>query len=221
MSLEVIIFDLDNTLYHSDSGLSNEIGRRIRVWLQRSLQISSDTAAQMQHDYYRRYGTTMGGLIVEHQGLDIHDYLEYVHDIPIDAYLDPDPRLETMLVSLGLRKVVYTNATSEYGWRVLSALGVDHCFERMVGIEEVNLRNKVYRDAYECMLRLIAARSNDCIMVEDWISNLRVAKELGMTTILVGTEGAAHVDYVVTSVLDVEQIVRGILLSETAVRGGA
>ena len=40
MALEVLIFDLDNTLYNSDSGLLQEIGRRIRVWLQRVMGVS-------------------------------------------------------------------------------------------------------------------------------------------------------------------------------------
>jgi len=211
MALKVIIFDLDNTLYHSDSGLLEEIGRRIRMWLQRMLGVSSEEAAEIQKDYYQRYGTTMGGLVVEHQELDIHDYLEYVHDIPVETYLDPNPQLAAMLEALALRKVVYTNATLGYGWRVLRALGVDNHFEQVVGIEEVNLRNKVYRDAYEQMLRLVVADGHDCVMVEDWVSNLQAAKELGMTTILVGTEGADHVDFLVDSVLEVGEVVRSIL----------
>ena len=119
-----------------------------------------------------------------------------------------------MLGSLALRKVVYTNATSEYGWRVLRALDVDDHFEQVVGIEEVNLRNKVHRDAYEHMLTLISAHSSNCIMVEDWASNLEAAKELGMTTILVGTERSDHVDYVVDGVLDVEHVVRRVLSAD-------
>jgi len=211
MPLEVVIFDLDNTLYHGDSGLLQEIGRRIRVWLQRAMGISPDEAARIQKDYYTRYGTTMGGLVVEQQDLDVYDYLEYVHDIAVESYVGADSQLAAMLDALALRKVVYTNATSEYGWRVLRALGVDDHFEQVVGIGEVNLRNKVYRDAYEHMLRLISAHSRRCIMVEDWVSNLLAAKELGMITILVGTERADHVDYVVDSVLDVEHVVRKVL----------
>ena len=214
MALEVIIFDLDNTLYNSDSGLLQEIGRRIRVWLQRVMRISPDEAARIQKDYYMRYGTTMGGLVVEHQGLDIHDYLDYVHDIAVETYLDASPQLATMLDSLALRKIVYTNATSEYGWRVLRALGVYAHFEQVVGIEEVNFRNKVHRDAYEHMLKLISADSSNCIMVEDWVSNLQAAKELGMTTILVGAERAEHVDYVVDGVLDVAYVVRMVLRAD-------
>ena len=49
-----------------------------------------DEAHQLQKDYYRRYGTTLRGLIVEH-GIAPDDFLDYVHDIdhsPVEA----DPR---------------------------------------------------------------------------------------------------------------------------------
>lgn len=211
MAFELIIFDLDNTLYEGASGLLQEVGRRIRVWLQDHLGLDQEAAHVLQHDYHRLYGTTMGGLIVEHPDLDIRDYLWFVHDIPVQDYLEPSHALADMLASLPLRKAVYTNATSEYGRRVLQALGVQSCFEYVVGIEEVALRNKIYRDAYERMLDLVGADACRCIMVEDWVSNLQAAKALGMATILIGAEVAEHVDFVVTDVLQVGEVVRGLL----------
>ena len=53
-------------------------------------QARPDEAQRLQKDYYRRYGTTLRGLMVEH-GITPDDFLEYVHDIdhsPVEA----DPR---------------------------------------------------------------------------------------------------------------------------------
>ncbi len=221
MALKFIIFDLDDTLYPRRSGLMQEVGRRIQSWLCNHLGLAWEEAIAVRRDYFHRYGTTMGGLIAEH-GVDVHDYLTFVHDFPVEEYLGPNPALAAMLDSISLRKAVYTNATSEYGWRVLRTLGVADRFERVIGIEEVGLRNKPYRDAYETMLALLGAKGPECIMVEDAARNLRPAKALGLTTVLVDVDGSAGlaevpgegVDFIVGSVLEVGQVVRNL------VRGG-
>jgi putative hydrolase of the HAD superfamily len=209
MALKFIIFDLDDTLYPRSSGLMQEIGGRIQTWVCNHLGLSWEEAIAVRRDYFRRYGTTMGGLIAEHD-VDPHNYLVFVHDILVGEYLDPNPTLAAMLDAICLRKAVYTNATSEYAWRVLGALGVADCFEQVIGIEEVGLRNKASRDGYECTLALLGAEGDECIMVEDIVSNLRPAKALGLTTVLVGTESDESVDFVVGGVLEVAQVVNGL-----------
>jgi len=210
MTLKFIIFDLDDTLYRRDSGLMQEVGRRIQLWVCNHLGATWEEAITLRREYFRRYGTTMGGLIAEHN-VDVHDYLTFVHDIPVEEYIDPHPALAAMLDSIPLRKAIYTNATSEYGWRVLRALGVADHFEQVIGIERVDLRNKFYRDAYERMLALLGVQGSECIMVEDAVRNLRPAKALGLTTILVDAEPDESVDFVVESVLQVGPVVAGLL----------
>lgn len=210
MALKFIIFDLDDTLYPRTSGLLQEVGHRIQLWLCNHLDLSWEEAIAMRREHFQRYGTTMGGLIAEHD-VDVHDYLIFVHDISVEEYLDPNPALAAMLDSIPLRKAIYTNATSEYGWRVLRALGVVDHFERVIGIEEVGLRNKPYWDACERMLALLDAQGPECILVEDWARNLRPAKALGLTTVLVDAEPDEGVDFVVGSVLEVGEVVTGLL----------
>ncbi|MGD2103883.1 MAG: pyrimidine 5'-nucleotidase [Anaerolineae bacterium] len=218
MSLEFIIFDLDNTLYTRGSGLMEEIGRRIQVWLCRELHLTWEEAKILRRKYLREYGTTMGGLVAEHS-IDVRHYLEFVHDIPVEDYLEPDPALVEMLGEIPLRKVVYTNATSAHGRRVLYALGAYQQFEQIIGIEEVGLDNKVDPSAYESMLALLGAAGSECVMVEDSPRNLLAAKAVGMTTILVrseqepeqGKRDARSVDFAVDSILDVEKVVDQLL----------
>lgn len=218
MSIEFVIFDLDNTLYPRGSGVMEEIGRRIQVWVRDRLNLSWEEATELRQQYLRRYGTTMGGLMVEH-GEDVSHYLSFVHDVPIEEYLEPDPALAEMLAQIPLRKVVYTNATSEHGRRVLRALGVADQFERVIGIREVGLCNKISREAYERMLALLDGEAGACIMVEDTPRNLPAAKALGMTTILVEADedkelgGVSEhcIDFTVDTVLEVGAVVDRIL----------
>ena len=210
MALTVVIFDLDNTLYRRDSGLMQEVGRRIQQWLCDRAGFTWHQSAVVRRDYLDRYGTTLGGLIAEHN-VNATEYLSFVHDIKIPQYLAPDPALGEMLAAIGLRKVVYTNATSEYSWRVLEALGIDELFEQVIGIDDVSLCNKPCPDAYERVLKLLGVVGRECAMIEDSARNLVPAKALGMATVLVGDEPDEHADFVVGNVLDVGQIVAGLI----------
>jgi putative hydrolase of the HAD superfamily len=211
--VKFIIFDLDDTLYAPENGLMGEVGRRIQTWLCEHMGLSWKDAVALRRKYYNQYGTTLGGLIAEHE-IDAHDYLVYVHDIPLEEYIGPHPELGTMLDTIPLRRVVYTNATAEYARRVLGVLGVAAHFEDVVGIEEVGLLNKPHQEAYERVLVRLDAWGPECIMVEDAARNLRPAKALGMITVLVNALPDWSVDYVVADVLQVEQVVRKILEEE-------
>jgi putative hydrolase of the HAD superfamily len=220
MPLELILFDLDGTLYPGDSGMLKEISRRIQLWLCERLGLTWVEAGALRHDYFQRYGTTLNGLIAE-RTVDADDYLTFVHDIPVESYLGPNPALGSMLEALPLRRAVYTNASTEYSWRVLEVLGITAHFERVISIEDVSLRNKLYRDAYLQALSLMGAQGDECVMVEDSARNLQAAKALGMTTMLLsqdgaqGPTGAAHqsVDFIIDDVLQVGQLVQNLMTS--------
>jgi putative hydrolase of the HAD superfamily len=218
MPLEFALFDLDDTLYPRETGLLTEVGSRIQRWLCEHLELGWEDAHTLRRDYFSRYGTTLNGLIAEHD-VDVQDYLDFVHDIPVETYLQPDPAVAAMLAALPLRRIVYTNATTEYSWRVLRVLGINDHFERVISIEDVGLRNKVCQEAYEQALELLEAAGEACIMVEDSLRNLHAAKALGLTTVLVNTDNAAPheisvrdgVDFVVENILEVGPIVRTLL----------
>jgi len=221
MSFEFVVFDLDNTLYARGSGVMEEIGRRIQLWLCRELGLTWEEASDLRGEYLRQHGTTMGGLMTEHR-VEVQHYLDFVHDIPIQEYLAPDPALVQMLERIPLRKVIYTNATSAHAQRVLRALGAMEHFECIIGIEEVGLHNKFNQEAYERMLELLRASGSECVMVEDSPRNLPPAKALGMTTILVGAERRPgqvkvnddSIDFAVDSVLEVEEVIERLLADD-------
>jgi putative hydrolase of the HAD superfamily len=211
--VKFIIFDLDDTLYARENGLMGEVGRRIQMWLCDHLELSWEEAVVLRRKYYHQYGTTLGGLIEEHD-VDAHDYLVYVHDIPLEEYIGPNPALGAMLAAIPLRRAVYTNATAEYARRVLGVLGASDHFEDVIGIEDVGLLNKPYQEAYERVLVRLDAWGPECIMVEDSARNLRPAKALGMRTVLIDAPPDWSVDYVVGDVLQVGRVVSEILEEE-------
>ncbi|HEY75546.1 MAG TPA: pyrimidine 5'-nucleotidase [Thermoflexia bacterium] len=210
MGFEYVIFDLDETLYPRKAGLMREIGRRIERWVQESLRLPPEEAAALRRAYLRRYGTTLAGLLAEGK-VDADAYLAYVHDVPVERWLRPNPALARMLDGIPLRKVVFTNATAEHAWRVLQALGVADRFEDVIGIREVGLRSKPDLESYRWVLRRLGVPGTACILVDDRPMNLRPAKQLGMTTVLVDGKPEEGVDFVVKDVLEVGPLVARLL----------
>jgi putative hydrolase of the HAD superfamily len=183
-SFRYLLCDLDDTLYPASSGVMRVVGRRITDYMAERLGIPDESVDQTKRKYYQQYGTTMRGLIL-HYGIDPEDYLRFVHDLPVDEYIQPDPALDTMLSSISLHKAVFTNADRDHAWRVLGALGVRHHFKWIIDVHDFGFLSKPHPSAYLRILEILGARADECIMVEDVAHNLAPAKAMGMATVLV------------------------------------
>src|SRR5580765_8597966 len=67
------IFDLDNTLYCADNGIFAQIESRMTDYVEAFLSLPREAARGVQKDLYRQYGTTLNGLMREHD-CDAEDY---------------------------------------------------------------------------------------------------------------------------------------------------
>jgi hypothetical protein len=74
--VEAWVFDLDNTLYPRHSNLFAQIDERIQSYVQKLLDVSRNDAKVIQKTFYREHGTTLRGLMVEHD-IDPDDFLEF------------------------------------------------------------------------------------------------------------------------------------------------
>ena len=61
------IFDLDNTLYPASSNLFDQISKNMTRYIVRELKVNFDDAYMIQKTYFKEYGTTMRGLMKNHQ----------------------------------------------------------------------------------------------------------------------------------------------------------
>jgi len=208
MTIQTILFDLDDTLYPRSAGVLGQVRELILRYMRTRLSLAPDEAEALRRHYLQAYGTTMRGLQIHHQ-IDADEFLEYVHDIPLDNYLQPNPALDRALASLPQRKVVFTNASREHAERVLDTLGVRRHFDQIVDVRDVDFESKPQANAYRRICRLLDLRPEECILVEDNVRNLRPAKELGMTTVLVGEEGEADgavVDYTIPRIEEIAEV---------------
>ncbi len=208
-----ILFDLDETLYPRHAGLMQAMGVRILRYMIERLGLSPDKAEAKRMRYYHQYGTSLRGLMAE-EHVDPEDYLTYVHDIDLAQYIGPNPDLGAMLRNIPLAKAVFTNANAEHARRVLDVLGVAEHFSRIIDIRAMDFLSKPDPYAYRRILDLIGARAGECLIVEDTPRNLLPARALGMTTILVDHAECDQVDYCVSDILKVGDVVARILANE-------
>ncbi len=183
--MDVLIFDLDNTLYPAEKQLFNLIDVRINRYMTEIVGIPAPEVDALRRDYWRLYGVTLQGLI-RHHAVDPEDYLLYVHDIDVPSRLSPDTALREVLESLPQRKAVFTNGSTCHADRVLAALGIDDMFEKVYDIRIAAYQPKPYPEPYHAVLNELGTTAQRCIMIEDSRDNLHTAKKLGMGTILVG-----------------------------------
>jgi len=221
-SVETWVFDLDNTLYPHDLNLWQQIDDRIRSFVSDFLKVTKEEAFRVQKDYYKRYGTTMRGLMTEN-ALKHEEYLEYVHEID-HSVLEANPPLGAMLEKLPGRKLILTNGTRKHAEAVMKRLDIDRHFEDVFDIAAADLDPKPHPQVYDRFLHKHGVDPQKAAMFEDLARNLSVPHALGMTTVLVvppatrevfregweleGRE-AAHVDHVTDDLTGFLQSVAG------------
>jgi putative hydrolase of the HAD superfamily len=207
--VETWVFDLDNTLYPHHLNLWQQVDERIRSYIADFLKVGHDEAFRVQKDYYKRYGTSMRGLMTEH-GMKADDFLDFVHRID-HSPLEPNPSLGAAIEQLPGRKLILTNGTRKHADAVMRRLEIHEKFEDVFDIVAAELEPKPLPRTYEKFLKVHGVDPNRAAMFEDLARNLAVPHALGMTTVLVvpaktreifreawEMEGrdAAHVDHV-------------------------
>ncbi|MDD7910109.1 pyrimidine 5'-nucleotidase [Pseudovibrio exalbescens] len=185
------IFDLDNTLYPAHSDLFPQIIQKINTYVQRLTGKPSEEAHELQREYYKTYGTTLRGLMTEHD-ISPDEFLEYVHDID-HSCLEPDERLGQAIQSLPGRRFILTNGTKKHAEAVASKLGITHHFEDIFGIVEADLVPKPAHETYNKFITQNRIDPASAVMFEDLARNLEVPHLLGMRTVLVVPEGTREV----------------------------
>src|SRR5262249_27407166 len=114
------VFDLDNTLSPHHLNLWQQVDERIRDYIADFLKVTREEAFRVQKDYYKRYGTSMRGLMTEH-GMKPDDFLDFVHQID-HSPLTPNAALGAAIELLPRRKLILTNGTRRHSHALLPPL---------------------------------------------------------------------------------------------------
>jgi len=178
------VFDLDNTLYPPQARLFDQIEVLMTQYVMQALDVDHQTADHLRDYYWRHYGTTLAGLMREHD-IDPGPYLDRVHDIDL-GHLSPDADLRARISGLPGRKLIYTNGPRIHAERVIKARGLSGIFDAIYGVEHAGYLPKPERAAFETVFALDGLAPDTAAMFEDDHRNLQAPHDLGMTCVLVG-----------------------------------
>ncbi len=189
--IEHWIFDLDNTLYPASCRLFDQIDKRMTQYVAEFLGVERDKAYELQKSYFRDFGTTMNGMMVNHQ-MDPEAYLHFVHDID-HSPIQPSPDLARAIGALSGHKLVFTNGSVAHAQAVMARLGIEELFDDIHDIKASHYVPKPSAQTYASMIEQTGVEPARAAMFEDIARNLKVPFELGMKTVLVRTHGE-HAD---------------------------
>lgn len=186
------IFDLDDTLYPPESQFMGLIQGRINAYMVRTVGLPAAEAMVVQKGYLRDYGTSLAGLMA-HYRIDPKDFLAEVHDVPLDL-LTPDPGLRAGLERLKGPRIVFTNGATRHAHRVLEKLAIADLFDGVFALEDADLIPKPDPRTFARMTERFGVDATSAAFFEDTPRNLKPARTIGMTTVLVGARAVTDND---------------------------
>lgn len=206
-----LLLDLDDTLYPNTSGVWDAVRARIHSYIEHRLGVSAKEARMLRQRYLERYGTTLTGL--QHEfGVDTEDYLNFVHDVPLDKLIKTDPKLKIMLQSIQIPRIIFTNAYRPHADRVLECLGIQGEIDQVIDIYALDFHNKPNIEAYHRALGLISASDpSQVVFVDDRLANLEPAAAMKMTTVLVNPDKGSNAHLHVKQITELTRLLPDLL----------
>jgi pyrimidine 5'-nucleotidase len=188
MRFTTIFFDLDDTLYPHSTGLWEAIKNRMNLYMVERMGLPEKDVPALREQYFKMYGTTLRGLQARHQ-VNKANFLAYVHEVPLEKYLTPDPIQRSIIASLPHRKLIFTNADISHAQRVLAALQLADLFEHIIDINAVSPYCKPMPESFAIAQELADEPDpRKCVMIDDLPRTTRAALDVGMASLLYGTD---------------------------------
>lgn len=189
---KVWLFDLDNTLHNASQAIFPALNANMNVYMrqlfkQQGLQKTDEEVDALRRYYWRYYGATLSGLVRHHQ-VDMVHFLQETHQFhQLEAMIFAEKRVRHIVKNLPGYKVVLTNGPYAYAMKVLHHLGIAECFDQVVSVESMHVHRQLYpkpsRRFLKCLMAKHGWTPQQCILVEDTLSNLKEAKKEQLKTV--------------------------------------
>tara|TARA_Y100001936_G_C16028223_1_gene643873 strand:- start:2 stop:691 length:690 start_codon:yes stop_codon:yes gene_type:complete len=182
-NIDYWVFDLDNTLYPAASNLFNKIDKKMKKFISETLDVSEINAHKIQKKYYKKYGTTLFGLMKHHK-VDPDKFLKYVHNIDASS-LTENSKLENELKKLPGKLYIYTNGSKAHAINVLKNLNIDYSLFNIFDIKDANYIPKPSNKSLDKFITKYEINPNRSVFFEDIEINLKNPKIVGFKTVLI------------------------------------
>lgn len=188
------LFDLDNTLHNASFSVFPKISENMNAYfaenyLAEGKMLTSEEADRLRIDFWKRFGATLLGVSRVYNQNARH-FLERAHHFEdLDSMIHAEKGLVSLFKNLPGKKILLTNSAYHYSRDVLGILGLLPFFDSHISIESMRVHGKLEpkpsRKFFRKLLMREKVRPAECILVEDNSHILKVAKSLGIKTVLV------------------------------------
>ena len=176
-----LLLDLDGTVYQDLESVFGQVSRLMTKYISEKLNIDFKKAKELQTNYFYRYNTSLNGLMIHHD-ISPKEFLKYVHDIDL-SFMKKDSVLRNELENLNMKKLIFTNGSTDHAKNVLSRLGIDDLFEDIFDIADAQYHPKPEPKAFDLMIKKFNIDPNETVYIEDIAKNLSIGKERGCATV--------------------------------------
>lgn len=191
--LKAIIFDIDSTLYTSESYAFEQVDAQIRFWAKKQ-GISEATARNRISQFRKKWSASHDGKKISlgnaftYFGVTIEESIQMRRDLLEPAnFLKRD---ENLIQTLLLLKEKYslicvTNNPVKPAQKTLKALGIDNIIPDIIGLDTCG-KSKPAKEPFMLACKMTDARPEECLAVGDrYDMDIALPLELGMGGILV------------------------------------
>ena len=176
-----LLLDLDGTVYQDLESVFGQVSKLMTKYISEKLNIDLKRAKELQTNYFYKYNTSLNGLMIHHD-IPPKEFLKYVHDIDL-SFMKKDKILRQELENLKMRKLIFTNGSTDHAKNVLKHLGIDDLFQGIFDITDAEYQPKPEPKAFDLMTKKFDLDPSETIYVEDIAKNLSIGKERGCTTV--------------------------------------
>ena len=176
-----LLLDLDGTVYQDLESVFGQVSKLMTKYISEKLNVDLKKAKELQTNYFYKYNTSLNGLMIHHD-IPPKEFLKYVHVIDL-SFMKKDVVLRAELEKLDMRKLIFTNGSTDHAKNVLSHLGIDDLFENIFDITDAEYQPKPEPKAFDLMTKKFDLEPSETIYVEDIAKNLSIGKKRGCTTV--------------------------------------
>ena len=176
-----LLLDLDGTVYQDLESVFGQVSKLMTKYISEKLNIDFRKAKELQTNYFYKYNTSLNGLMIHHK-IPPEEFLKYVHNIDL-SFMKKDFFLRQQLKKLNMRKLIFTNGSTDHAKNVLSHLGIDDLFDDIFDISDAKYQPKPEPNAFDLMIKKFDINPDETIYVEDIAKNLSIGKKRGCTTV--------------------------------------
>lgn len=184
----VWFFDLDNTIHDASHAIFEQISIGMVAAVMQHMQLDKTTAKDLCELYWKRYGATMIGMHKHHR-MDPEQFLLDSHSFEVTNYLKFEHHLPALLDAVPGTKYILTNAPEHYALQVLEGLNITQYFAGICAVNHMRVLGQYKPKPALTLLRQLQASlrltPQQCILVEDTLSNLKSAKKAGWQTVYI------------------------------------